>query len=492
MNVKIVKKLNDDGNILALTFFEDEKVLKSSSKDLDNKLKGLVKDKIFLAKFGKLYSTCVSDMKCSKILLVGLGKKKDLTLEKVRKVIGKVVSFTKGEKRNNFSTDLSEKISGLFDAEDLGRAFGETLELSNYSFDKYLNKERHKIKVESVDLLFSKSSSKFLEGVRVGKIIGESSNFTKDLVNDHPGIVTPTFLEKTAKAMEKKHAKIKVKVLNKSEMEKLGMNALLGVARGSVEAPKLIIIEYHGGAKSEKFKAFVGKGITFDSGGYNLKPTGYMEDMKCDMGGAGAVLGTMRSIAHLGLKQNILGIVPTCENMIGANAQRPGDVVKAYNGKTIEILNTDAEGRLILADALAYTEDKYNPEIMIDLATLTGACVVALGYFATAVMGKDDELCQELIEAGSKSGDRVWQLPFYEDYHDHMNGSISDLQNISKEGRGAGSITAGVFLSKFVDKVRWAHLDIAGSAFFAKAHGYNQKGATGAGVRALSYWLLNR
>lgn len=220
--------------------------------------------------------------------------------------------------------------------------------------------------------------------------------------------------------------------------------------------------------------------------------TGYIEDMKSDMAGAAAVLAIIKLAAELNLKRDILGVIPLCENMIGGSAQKPGDIVKAYNGKTVEIRNTDAEGRLILADALAYTEAKYKPSSMIDLATLTGACVIALGYYASGIMGKDEGLIKNLVEAGEKSGDRVWELPFYEDYQDAMDGTISDLRNTSGKGKGyeGGAINGGVFLSKFVVKAKWAHIDIAGPAFVIEESDYLQKGGTGAGVRLLSYYFM--
>ena len=276
-------------------------------------------------------------------------------------------------------------------------------------------------------------------------------------------------------------------------MKKDGLGSLIGVSQGSDQPPKLIFLEYRGGGE-DPVTAIVGKGITFDSGGYNIKPTGYMEDMKSDMAGAAAVLGAMRTISQLGLKRNVLGVIPTCENMVSGGAQRPGDIVRAYNGKTIEITNTDAEGRLILADAIAYTEAKYNPSVIIDLATLTGACIVALGYHAAAVITNDLVLSSALIQAGEESGDRLWPLPFFDEYQDTMDGTISDLRNTSGKGRGGegGAITAAVFISKFVDKARWAHLDIAGPAYLNDASGYNQKGATGYGVRLLTYYFMRR
>jgi len=333
-------------------------------------------------------------------------------------------------------------------------------------------------------------SQQFEKGLKDGEVISKSANFVRDLVNEPANVVNSIYMEKMAREVAK-NPKVKVTVMNEPELKKEGMGSLLGVNAGSDNPPKLIFVEYHGGGNG-KWHAVVGKGITFDSGGYNIKPTRYIEDMKIDMAGSAACLGTLKAVSELGLQKNIVAVLALCENMVSSKAQRPGDIVKAYNGKTIEIGNTDAEGRLVLADALAYTEKKYQPEIMVDFATLTGACVVALGYYSAAVMGKNEGLIDELKQAGLTSGDRVWPLPFFEDFQNWMDGSISDLNNISQKGKGyeAGSITAGVFLSKFVEKTKWAHIDIAGSAYWEVEGEYLKKGATGSGVRLMSYYFL--
>ena len=334
----------------------------------------------------------------------------------------------------------------------------------------------------------SKTVNDFSKGLSTGKIIAEATNFARDLVNEPASVANPTYLEKQAKSLSSK--KLTVKVLNKKEIEKLGMGAFAAVAKGSHEPPKFILLHYK---NPGPLTAIVGKGITFDSGGYHVKPYGYMDDMKSDMSGAAAVLGTMKAISELGIKKNVLGVIPACENMISGHAYRPGDILKAFNGKTIEIAHTDAEGRLILADALAYTEKIYKPDTMIDIATLTGACMIALGPYASGIMSKDDSLLSELEKAGAKSFDRVWRLPFFDDFDDSMDAEIADLSNLSpKLKSNAGATTAGIFLSKFVDKTRWAHIDIAGTAYPKEASYYNKKNsADGAGVRLLTYWLMD-
>ena len=494
MKINVLPKFDSCQDALVLGVFEEDKTNYSSlSKQLSRELADLEKNKIFTKKFGQIYTTRMPYLDYKRIILVGLGKKKEMTLERLRKLLGKAVSKVKCNKLDSFTTNLPHLVKDDFTAELLGRATAEGLILANYSFIKYLAKDKQEKKksLVSVSIQWDSSSTSFGKGLKTGRVIAESANYVKDLVNEPASVVTSIFMEKQARKLASKHSKLKIRVLNKPELKKLGMGAMLGVNAGSDKPPKLIIFEYNNGGK-EKPIAFVGKGITFDSGGYNLKPTRYIEDMKCDMAGSAAVIGTIKVAAELGIKKNIIGVMGMCENMVSGSAQRPGDIVKAYNGLTIEIGNTDAEGRLVLADALAYTEKKYKPQVMVDLATLTGACVMALGYFTAAVITKDEGVSSSLQAAGKSSGDRVWPLPFFEEYHDAMDGEISDLNNISTKKYGAGSITAGVFLSKFVtDKTKWAHLDIAGSAYWEFAGDYLQKGGTGSGVRVLSYYLLD-
>ncbi|HLD01050.1 MAG TPA: leucyl aminopeptidase [Candidatus Nanoarchaeia archaeon] len=497
MKLILQPKLDPNQEVLVLGIFEEDKdYYKSYNLDLSKEIAEAFKRKLFSSEFGTFYSTKISSLPFQKVILAGLGKEKDLSIEQLRNILGKSVKQIRSSKFTSFTTNipkLAAAVKGL-NEEMAGRAVAEALLLANYSFSKYLSKDRldkNKPLIE-VSLLWENMKSPFTAGLKTGRVIAEATNLVRELVEDSANVINSTYLEKVVKEVAAKHnSKIKVKVLEEAELKKLGMGSLLGVNAGSENPPKLILIEYNGG--SGKPIALVGKGITFDSGGYNLKPTKYIEDMKTDMAGAAAVLGTIKVAAELGIKKNLLGVMPLCENMVSGHAQRPGDIVKAYNGKTIEIGNTDAEGRLILADALAYTEDKYQPAVMIDLATLTGACVVALGYYAAAVISKDEKLVEDLRTAGMASGDRVWPLPLFDDFQNWMDGTITDLNNISQKGKGyeAGSITAAVFLNKFVERTTWAHLDIAGSAYWGVEGDYLQKGATGSGVRVLSYWLLD-
>jgi leucyl aminopeptidase len=274
------------------------------------------------------------------------------------------------------------------------------------------------------------------------------------------------------------------------------MGCILGVARGSSEEPKLVIMEYLGGTKGnpkgKKKIAVVGKGITFDSGGINLKPTGYIENMKDDKAGAAVVLGLMKILPKLGVKHHVIGVMPLTENMPGQSAQKPGDILTAYNKKTIEVVNTDAEGRLILADALSYVEKNYKPDAIIDLATLTGACIVALGYFAAGMLGTDEALIKKITLTGEKTGERVWELPFWDDYRELVKGDIADVNNSIKGAKYTpGTITGAAFISNFVEKTPWVHLDIAGPAWLESDSDYVPRGGTGYGVRLLSQLLVD-
>jgi len=303
---------------------------------------------------------------------------------------------------------------------------------------------------------------------------------------DLPGnVCTPTYLANTAKALGKEHKSLKVTILDEAEMEKLGMGSLLSVSRGSREPAKLITMEHNGGAKSQKPIVIVGKGLTFDAGGISIKPSSGMDEMKYDMCGGASVFGVMQMCAELNLPINVVGVVPSSENLPDGDANKPGDIVTSMAGLTIEILNTDAEGRLILCDALTYSA-KFNPDVVIDIATLTGACVVALGKHATGLLGNNDELANELLGAGIKAGDKAWQLPLWDEYRPQLKSNFADLANIG--GPTGGTITAACFLSRFTEDYKWAHLDIAGTAWKSGA----EKGATGRPVHMLSQFILDR
>lgn len=479
-------ELKSDALILGL-WDDDTELYSRFNEDLSKELGNAIRKSVLERDFGKIYSTKIGNSAYKSILVISLGKKQDMNHERMRRAMSRIVAHLRKNKYASFTTNIASMVN--MDAKVLGRACAEGLYLSDYVFDKYKSKKDERTEL-AASFQFN-DKDKFMQGFSEGRIIAGSTNYAKNLVNEPAVVVTPEYIEKESLKLKSKNTTIKV--LERKDMEKLGLNLLLAVSSGSDKPAKLIIIQYDGGGK-DKYTAIVGKGITFDSGGYDIKPAGQFADMKCDMSGAAAVLGTIKTVQQLGLKENIIGVIPSCENLINGSSYKPGDIIRAYNGKTVEIANTDAEGRLILADAISYVEKNYRPETIIDLATLTGACVVALGYYASGLISNNPGLVKKLSDAGNESYDRVWELPFFEEYQDNVDGDISDLKNMSVKGKGreAGTITGAVFISKFVnlEKTKWAHLDIAGTAFLAEAKEYNQKYASGAGVRLLSYYFM--
>jgi leucyl aminopeptidase len=323
------------------------------------------------------------------------------------------------------------------------------------------------------------------QAIDEGQAIAKGVELDKNLGNLPSNICTPTYLAEQAKGLAKTYKTVKVEVLELADMKKMNMGALLSVARGSREPAKLIIINYQGGDKTQKPVTLVGKGVTFDSGGISIKPGQAMDEMKYDMCGAASVLGTLTAVAELQLPINVIGVIPATENMPDGNASKPGDIVTSMSGQTIEILNTDAEGRLILCDALTYSE-RFKPDVVIDIATLTGACVIALGKHASGLLSNHEPLTRDIIEAGKQACDRAWEMPLWEEYQEQLKSNFADMANIG--GREAGTITAACFLARFTKKFHWAHLDIAGTAWKTGHH----KGGTGRPVPLLTRYLINR
>jgi leucyl aminopeptidase len=358
---------------------------------------------------------------------------------------------------------------------------------AGYRFDRM--KSRHDEKEPALRKLAlgmgDKSARRRAEaGLEQGLAIAHGMNLAKDLGNLPANVCTPAYLADQARELAKRY-RMKVQVLECADMEKLGMGALLSVARGSTQPPKLITLEYRAGAKHGKPVVLVGKGVTFDTGGISLKPGAEMDEMKFDMCGAASVLGTLKAIAEMRLPIDVIGIIPTTENMPSGAATKPGDIVTSLSGQTVEILNTDAEGRLILCDALTYAE-RYEPQAVVDIATLTGACVIALGHVVSGLFANDDALAKELLVAGDTAYDRAWHLPLYDDYQEQLKSNFADFANIG--GRPAGAVTAACFLARFTKKFKWAHLDIAGTAWKSG----KEKGATGRPVPLLTQFLINR
>ncbi len=469
-------------DVLILGLFEDEP-LNPPVRYADELLKGILskanQKKTLTGEF-KQIKIYAHSAKPEWILLIGLGRKAQWNLERLRRVAALSAKAAR-QLGSNVTTNLH--LHGPATAAENAKAVALGTALGVYQFTKYKTRDLDKIKtIEHVTLIDTeKQKPELARGANEGLIIAESVNMARDLVNTPALDLIPRQLANEAKRIGKAVG-INVDVWDKKAIEKKGMNALLGVARGSEHEPQFIVLEY--GPKKLKPIILCGKGVTFDTGGLSIKvPYTNMLDMKMDMAGAAAVIAAMRAASLLRVQQHIIGLIPATENAINGLAQRPGDVVKALNGKTIEVANTDAEGRLILADTLSYAET-LQPQAIIDLATLTGACIVALGYVHTGLFTKSDELANRLLHASAATGDLVWRLPLTEDYNDTVRSDTADIRNINK-GTDSGAIVGAVFLQHFVDKTPWAHLDIAGPAFLGEEKDYNPKQGTGAGVRLL-------
>ena len=425
-------------------------------------------------------------MKAERLILVGLGNANELNskswTQANRTAMQAVLATTAADAINTLTSITLSELSTHAQVRQAVVLAGECA----YRFDSFKTTPKAPpVKLKSVAVLVGDKATKATtDAVAQGAAIVEGMNLTRDLGNFPGNICTPTYLANEAKKLAKSFG-LKCLILEKAAMEKLGMHSLLAVAKGSDQPPKFIVLEYNGGKKTEKPVVLVGKGITFDTGGISLKPAAEMDEMKYDMCGAASVLGTLRAVAGMKLPINLVVIVPTTENMPGGSATRPGDIVSSMSGQTIEILNTDAEGRLILCDALTYAE-RFKPAAVVDVATLTGACVVALGSFASGLLGNNEPLIDELRNAGTATMDRAWQLPLWDDYQDLLKSPFADMANIG--GRWGGTITAACFLSRFTKSYSWAHLDIAGTAWVQG----KDKGATGRPVPLLTRFLMAR
>ncbi len=370
------------------------------------------------------------------------------------------------------------------------RAIIEGILIGTYSWNKYKKADAKEPEPRHKKIFLIAPPSKALKDCMT---ICEGVTLTRDLINENADISTAEYIEKTVRGLIKKQKGVALKVLTRKELKAQGLNLHLAVNQGSAHEPRLIIVRYDRGPKNQKYTALIGKGITFDSGGINLKPSHHIETMRCDMSGAAAVIGLLKNALALNIKRNLLFVMGMAENAIDAHSYKPGDIIKSYSGKTVEIANTDAEGRLVLADAIAYTVKNYKPGQIIDLATLTGACIVALGYDYTGLVSNNDALVKGLRQAAQVTDDRVWQLPCYPELADAVKSDIADIRNLGFPKGAAGAVTAAEFLRQFTADTPWAHLDIAGTAFIEqRQHSYYSFGATGAGVRLLTEYLRNK
>jgi leucyl aminopeptidase len=437
---------------------------------------------------GKANSTLVlhhiAEVAATRVLLVGLGKLAEFTEKQYRQAVRAAIkALPKGVASVSLclpelaikNSSIANKVAHLV----------EVAKDATYQVNAIKQKKAEEKPLNKIAIIVDKADNALAEAaLKQGLAISAGVGLAKDLGNLPPNICTPTYLGDQAKKLAKQYG-FKVDVLDKKEIEKLGMGSFLGVAQGSVEPPRLVVLQHLKGKKSQKPVVLVGKGITFDTGGISLKPGAEMDEMKYDMCGAASVLGTFKALGELDLEINAIGIIPTCENMPDAGAIKPGDILTSMSGQTIEVLNTDAEGRLILCDALTYAE-RFEPSAVVDIATLTGACVIALGHHASAVFSNKDALAHELLAAGESAHDRAWHMPLWDDYQNQLDSNFADMANIG--GRAGGSITAACFLSRYAKKYDWAHLDIAGTAWKSG----KEKGGTGRPVPLLTTFLVQR
>lgn len=483
-NVKVGDFRTEKADAIALGIFEGETSLNDAPQLADEATNGALRELLDSGDFkGELNQTNLlytrGAIAAPRIALVGLGKKEEFDLEKARQTAGKIAQELRDKGLKTFAVPLPPETS-----QEIVQAVVEGSHLALYQFNQHKTQDLDKVKaLEAITFLVEDEASKSAveAGVKLGETIANGTILARDLSNQPPNYLTPTILAEKAKEVAGVTG-LTCEVFDLAQLKEKGFGALVGVAQGSQEEPRFITLEHAPEGEGKDTVVFVGKGITFDSGGLSLKSGKGMEDMKHDMSGAAAVLGAMQVVGHLKPDLRVVGLIAASENLPSGTAQRPGDVVKSYGGKTIEILNTDAEGRLVLADALGYAAH-YNAKAVIDLATLTGAVVTALGHFACGMLGTDAALMGKISAVAAKTHERVWQLPLWDDYDKALKSEVADVKNI---GDGtAGTIAGAAFLKKFAEGYPWVHLDIAGTAWGVEGSSYIPKGATGYGVRLL-------
>lgn len=495
IHVKSGEATTVTADVLVCLEYEQEKTWSKAVRPVDQKLGGQLSQLRKSGEFsGKPNNTALlhidGKLSVKRVLLVGLGARESVTLERIRQAMGTAVKRARSVKAKGIVCMIPDVPKATGHLHDVAQAMVEGFILGDYRFNEYrTDQSDNNHAVQSCTVLAPSTSNleEIREGTKRGQILGEATCFVRDLCNHPANVMTPSRVVTEAKKIARE-SKIKLKVLDRRQQEKLGMGGLLGVSRGSIEPPQFIVLEYAGGPRTQKPIVFVGKTVTFDSGGISLKPSENMEQMKADMTGGAEVLATIRAASRLRLPVNAIGILPVTENMPSGKATKPGDILKMLSGKTVEVQNTDAEGRLILADGLAYAT-RLKPACVIDVATLTGAAIVALGQFAIGMLGNDDTLKADLRKAGDYAGERVWEMPLWDEYFEQLKSDVADMRNIG--GRGAGMITAGMFLSKFVGDHPWVHLDIASTDWSSGERPCIPKGPTGTGTRLLIQYLLN-
>lgn len=500
VNIKVSEKpllnLQLDAYAYLLEHEFDFTALKEIIKNIYPPLEFKVKQKGFSGKAGSsLIITGIQDGKSVYILLLGVGdlKKRQTNIERLRRATGSLVRFAENHKVRSIGLTLPDPVNFELSYKRLAQEISTIAHKASYNFDEFITEPDRKITWD-FDFYISVSKKAELQniksGVNNGIVIGNAINTSRYWCDMPPSSFTPSIFAKKAQELAKKY-KLKVTIFNEKEIIKMGMGGLAGVSRGSDEECRLVTLEYKSKLRYAPTIVFVGKGVTFDSGGLSIKPAPSMETMKDDMAGAATVLATMQVIAQLKPDINVIAVAPMAENLPSGSAIKPGDILKFYNGKTAEVLNTDAEGRLILADALSYAVKEYKPDAIIDLATLTGACAYFLGPFYCGLLSQHDVLVNKIYKASQLSGDRVWRLPMDDDYRPAIRSDVADISNIGSQKYKAGAITAAFFLQNFVGNVPWAHLDIAGVAFGVPDMTYLRTGATGFGIRLLTDLALN-
>ncbi len=484
-----------EADLLILFSFENEPISEYAQSLLPaiKSLPDILKKEQFTGKTGQSVSIYTQPLISSyKVLFMGVGKEEKISLASIQKSIALATRKAKVIKSKKIAFLFPEKWFKKFSTEVIGQDAVEAVMLGGYQFTRYKSEEFQKEQTIIEEVYFLARANR-LDGIEKGKeqgyILAQATIFARDLVNEPSAVSTPTHLSRVAQDIAKKsNGAVKVKIMEKEEVQKLGMNAFLGVSQGSEEPPKFITLTYKS-AHPKKKVVIVGKGITFDTGGLSLKPPEHMETMKLDMAGAAAVLGIFSTLAQLKPNGEVIGVIAACENMPSGKAVKPGDILRAMNGKTIEVLNTDAEGRLTFADALSFAVLQ-KPDAIIDLATLTGACMVALGEQIAGLWGNNQTLIDEVIQSAKKAGESVWQMPLESEYKPLIKSHIADVKNI-QTGRYGGAITAALFLEEFVDNRPWVHLDIAGPAYEERGSALVARGGSGFGVRTVLQYLLS-
>jgi leucyl aminopeptidase len=486
--------------LLAIPLLEGESELGGPAAQVDAALGGKIMRVLgegdFKGKDGQLLALYPDEgeLPAKRVVLVGFGKREKLDPERIRRGAATVVKHARRIGVDRVSIFLPPPDARLT-TEAAARALAEGAELGAYVFDEYKSREGEETpeskKVVGLEILRNDAEgvSAIEAGVRVGAALGRAENFARTLGNLPGNVATPGYLGSRAREIGERFG-MTVTVLGRAELENEGLRALLAVAQGSEEEPRLIVVEHRKGPSGSKPLVLVGKGVTFDSGGISIKPAASMEDMKFDMCGGAAVLGAMHGIGELDLPIDVIGIVPSSENLLSGNSMKPGDIIRSHLGKTIEIVNTDAEGRLLLVDALSYAR-RFEPAAIVDAATLTGACVIALGVHVSAAFGNDEGLLNEIKQAGERAYERVWPMPLFDEYREQIRSDYADLRN-QGSGKGAGTITAALFLREFVENTPWVHLDIAGTAYGDGKIAYQAKGSTGNPTRLLVEWVISR